>query len=191
MTDIPNTEYITVNKDGIFVGGKPAKKYRGQEIYDIDYVKLVFEWMQAQHANIAEFQIMSSKTRGVYAETGNLSAEHGPNAWCRIVLNDSSAAPWGFNYTYGSAADCAHRCAYYCAYNIRLNTDFRRAVLGVAAIDTRNANGGTGRQATSVAQGTPTVSPVTAPLAKIGDEFVIKLPNLNAQIRMKLEELQR
>ena len=28
MADIPNTRYITVNKDGIFVGAKPARAYR-------------------------------------------------------------------------------------------------------------------------------------------------------------------
>lgn len=33
MSNIPNTEYITINKDGIFVGGKPAVYYRGEKLY--------------------------------------------------------------------------------------------------------------------------------------------------------------
>ena len=37
MTDISNTEYITINKDGIFVGGKPATTYRGKHIYCLNY----------------------------------------------------------------------------------------------------------------------------------------------------------
>ena len=43
MTNIPDTEYITVKRDekgdvGIFVGGKPATTYRGEKIDYINYI---------------------------------------------------------------------------------------------------------------------------------------------------------
>lgn len=144
MNDIPNTEFITVKRDdkgrvGVFVGGKPATHYRGQEIYRIEYVQFVFEWMQKKNPNIAEFHIMSSKTNGEYAKTGNPSAEHGPSAWCRIVLKDGTTTDWVFHYTYGSAADCANACAYACAFSVRANASFRQALLG-SAIDKQNVN---------------------------------------------------
>jgi len=143
MAEIKNTDYITVkrgldNKIGIFVGGKPATKYRGQEIYYISYIKEVFEWMQKQHPNIAEFQIMASITSGEYAKTGNpLPGKDGDdknarNAWCRIVLNDGSAAPWVFNRTFSSAAKCAGYCADYCADDVRGGPSFLSSVLGFA-----------------------------------------------------------
>jgi len=144
MAEIKDTDYITVKRDykgqvGVFVGGNPATKYRGQEIYDIDYVKHVFELMQAQHPNIAEFQIMASITSGEYARTGNPLPgkddhdENAKNIWCRIVWNDSSAAPWVFGRTSSSVGICAALCARYCAGSVRGNASFRSAVLGFVA----------------------------------------------------------
>ena len=141
MSEIKDTDYITVKRGqdgqiGVFVGGKPATTYRGQEIYDIDYVKRVFEWMEKQCPNIAEFHIMSSITSGEYAETGNPlpgKSDDDKNAiyaWCRIVLNDSSAAPWVFYDALGSAGLCAYNCAHHCAYAVRDAASFRSAVLG-------------------------------------------------------------
>jgi len=135
MSNIPNTEYITVKRDekgrvGVFVGGKRATKYRNEDIYDVEYVKSVFKWMQQQHSNIAEFQIMSSITEGEYAVAGNPSAEHGPNAWCRIVLKDGTKAAWVFNGSSSSAADCASDCAANCAFAVRGGSAFRAAVFG-------------------------------------------------------------
>ena len=124
MANIPNTEYITVNANGIFVGGKPATTYRGQEIYDIDSVKHVFEWMQAQHPNIAEFHIGAFVTPGEYAKPGNPDGAFGPNAWCRVKYKNGSSSPWVFDGTCSSAADCAYFCAILCAYYVRLARAF-------------------------------------------------------------------
>lgn len=145
MNDIPNTEFITVKRDdkgrvGVFVGGKPATHYRGQEIYCIEYVKSVFEWMQKKNPNIAEFHIMSSKTNGEYAKTGNPSAEHGPSAWCRIVLKDGTTMDWVFFSTRSSAAYCARNCAYNCAYVVRSYASFRSAVFGEIDKKSENSN---------------------------------------------------
>lgn len=120
MANIPNTEYITVKRDkngqvGIFVGGKPATKYRGEYIYQADYVKDVFAWMQNQSPEIEEWHIGAFATAGKYAEVGNPSGNFGPNAWCRVKFKNGKLGAWVFRGTYSSAANCALDCAYYCA----------------------------------------------------------------------------
>jgi len=184
MAEIPNDRYITVkrNADGeivVLVGEKNATTYYGQGIWNIVYVKEIFAWMQKQNPEIEEWHIGAFATAGEYAKVGNPSGEFGPNAWCRVKKKNSSAAPWVFYYTYTSAVFCANGCAYRCALNVRDYASFRGAVLGSAIDKAKNDN----------AQGG--MSPVTAPVAKIGDEYVIKLPNLGMQLRLKLEELQR
>ena len=131
MANIPNTEYITVNANGIFVGGKPATKYRDQEICNIDYVKEVFAWMQEQNPEIEEFHIGAFATRGEYAEVGNPIGVFGPNAWCRVKYKNGNLGAWVFS-TLGSAANCASYCAYDCADRVLNYSAFRAAVFGAA-----------------------------------------------------------
>ena len=81
MANIPDTEYITVKRNknggvGVFVGGKPATTYRGVKIYDINYVKNTFAWIQKHYQNITELHVLSSETSGGYAMVGNPSPEH-------------------------------------------------------------------------------------------------------------------
>ena len=142
MTEIPNDRYITVKRDEkgeivVLVGDKPATTYHGEEIWNIECVKEIFAWMQEQNPEIEEFYIGAFATRGEYAEVGNPSGEFGPNAWCRVKKKGSSASPWVFHYTYGSAAYCANDCAIYCARYVRGYESFRDAVFG-AAIDKGN-----------------------------------------------------
>ena len=54
MSDIPNTRYITINKNGIFVGGKPATTYRGVEIKFIDDIKESFANTQSRNPKVQE-----------------------------------------------------------------------------------------------------------------------------------------
>lgn len=130
MTDIPNTEYITINKDGVFVGGKPATTYRGERIYNADKVKKYFAWMQEQNPNITEIHIGAFVTPGEYAKPGNLDGIFGPNGWCRVKYKNGNLGAWVFYGTSCSAAYCAAYCAYYCAYRVRYYASFRSAVLG-------------------------------------------------------------
>ena len=138
MTDIPNTEYITINKDGIFVGGKPATTYRGEEILLLNGVRKSFADIQRLNETVAELHVLSSETFGEYAKVGNPSGKHGRNAWCRVKFKYGRVASWVFGRTSSSAALCANLCAYYCAGSVRGNADFRSAVFG-AANDKENA----------------------------------------------------
>ena len=131
MTDIPNTEYITINKDGIFVGGKPATTYRGETIH-YSNVRESFADIQL-NKNVAELHVLSSETHGKCAEPGNPSGKHGPNTWCRVKFENGNLGAWVFYGMAYSAAECARACAKRCAYRVRANESFRSAVLG--AID--------------------------------------------------------
>ena len=137
MIDIPNTEYITINKDGVFVGGEPATTYRGVKIYNINYVKNTFAVIQERNPNITELHVLSSETSGGYGMVGNPSPEHGSNAWCRVKMKGGTVGGWVFYDAYTSAANCARYFAYDCANRVRADAAFRRAGL-VTAFDKKN-----------------------------------------------------
>ncbi|MBP9999077.1 MAG: hypothetical protein KBT14_00065, partial [Proteobacteria bacterium] len=132
--DIPTDAYITVKRDEkgeveIYVGGKPTTKYRGQDIWDIPFIKKYFEWMQGQNSDIKEFHIGAFATPGYKeGETGNPSSVFGPNAWCRLKFKNGKYGTWVFNRTYGSAGNYAYLCAGRCALSVRTNAGFRDAV---------------------------------------------------------------
>ncbi len=128
MTDIPNTEYITINKDGIFVGGKPATTYCGEKILFSNGVREAFADIQRLNKNVAELHVLSSETFGEYAKVGNPSGNHGRTAWCRVKFENGNLGAWVCLEAHGSAADCANVCANFCARHVRLRASFRSAV---------------------------------------------------------------
>ena len=125
MTDIPNTEYITINKDGVFVGGKPATTYHRIQIKNIDEIKVHFADIQKKCPEIEELHVGAFETRGKYKKPGTPSGNFGPNAWVRAKLFDGRVGPWVFNGTHSSASGCARYCASHCGYNVRYNSDMR------------------------------------------------------------------
>lgn len=134
MTDIKSKEYITVKCNdkglvGVFVGWRRVKKYHGEEIHRIEYVKDVFKWIKQQNPNIDEFHIISSVTPGTDLEKGNPSARPGPYAWCRVKYNNGNVGSWVFNRRHITTASCAHFCAYSCVYDVRESRGFRWTVL--------------------------------------------------------------
>ena len=133
MTDIPNTEYITINKDGIFVGGKPATTYCGEKIRFSNGVRESFADIQRLNKNVAELHVLSSETFGEYAKVGNPSGNHGRTAWCRVKFENGNLGAWVCLEAHGSTTGCARTCAGYCAHFVRADASFRYAVLG--AID--------------------------------------------------------
>ena len=94
MSDIPNTEYIIVNENGIFVGGKPAIHYCGQKILYPESIKNKFEKIQQQYPNIKELRFLASETGGNYYESGSPVAKHGPNGWACFEFIDGFVSPW-------------------------------------------------------------------------------------------------
>ena len=103
MPDISNTEYITINTNGILVGGKPATMYRGTAIGFPESIQKKFQNIQNRYPNIQEMRFLTSKTTGEFYKTGNPVAEKGANLWARVAFNDGYVAPWvlvSINYTH-------------------------------------------------------------------------------------------
>ena len=94
MSDIPNTEYIIVNENGIFVGSKPAVYYCGQEVLYPEGIKNKFEKIQRQYSNIKELRFLASETGGKYYESGSPVAKHGSNGWACFEFIDGFVSPW-------------------------------------------------------------------------------------------------
>ena len=146
MTDIPNTEYITVKRDdkgqvGVFVGGKHATTYRGHEIEEIEIVEKYFVLLQRHNPQITEFHAGAFATVGEYAKAGNPDAKFGPNAWCRVVSKKSPCPDsWVFDLKDGSAVNCATYCAYYCLGQMCANHRFRRDVLSLIDKKSKDSN---------------------------------------------------
>jgi len=130
MADIKNTEYITINKDGVFVGGKPATTYCGEKIRFSNGVRESFADIQRLNKNVAELHVLSSETFGEYAKVGNPSGNHGRTAWCRVKFENGNLGAWVCLDAHGSTTGCARTCAGYCAIFIRTTASFRAAVFG-------------------------------------------------------------
>ena len=124
-TDIPNTEYLTITQNGVFIDGKSVTHYRGEEIFGREYVKIVFRCFQQIHPEIAELHVLASETEGKFDNYGTPSPKTGPHAWCRIKLKDAQIFDWvyaGSNYT--STDRCIKNCAHACAFQIDANAAF-------------------------------------------------------------------
>lgn len=129
MTDIANNEYVTINKQGIFVGGKPTEIYRDIEIQSPGYTMTLFHRIQPLCPTIQEIHISSSKTPGEFAKPGNPSPVSGEHAWCRAKFTDNKLGNWIFCATLISPEICAYICTVACMRNLRSNETFRSAVI--------------------------------------------------------------
>ena len=124
MTDIPNTEYITIDKDGLFVGGFHATHYRGMKIAQTDNVKRFFNSIKQANPSVRELHIGSFDTRGKYAEIGNPSGKPGVKTWCRAMFSDGKVGNWVF--LRGITPSFS---AYACCCFVGLTPSFNAAVL--------------------------------------------------------------
>ena len=81
MTDIPNTEYLTLKKDKyrnfkILIGNKPTTIYRGQEINKMDWIEQYFnDFWGRYYPYIKELHVLSSLTCN-YDVTNQIPSSH-------------------------------------------------------------------------------------------------------------------
>jgi len=135
MIDISNTEYITINKDGVFVGGKPATVYHRKAISFLDKIKANFAALRNENPELQELHVGAFETKGVFAKKGNPSEVFGKNAWIRVKMSDGRLGNWAFCNTFGSASGCACYCANYCGSIVRINSDMRSAMFNFTKED--------------------------------------------------------
>ena len=109
-----NTDYITVNEHGVFVGGKPSKTYRGVEITDIEMLINAFKSAkvrikQTQNLDIKAFHVLSSESgKNTKFPPSNV---HGTNIWFRAELVDGTHSKWVYVHPYEDLGSAAIFCA--------------------------------------------------------------------------------
>ncbi len=135
MATISNTKYVTVCKNGIFVGGKPAIYYCGQKILYPETIMDKFEQTQLKYPNIKEFRFLASETTGDRTlESGTPVAKHGLNGWACFKFIDGFISPWVLMSKQNHLSTMhyvAGRGALDCLNNFCYNSDvFLQPVLG-------------------------------------------------------------
>ena len=138
--EIPNTEYITITADDVYVGGEPATQYNGEDIYNRYFCPAYFKEARdiirkEDGCELLEIHCLQSSTDGEYAKPGTpIPDKVGKSCWVRIKFKKKDGTPaaslWVFNNTLSSAAVCAGRCASYCGIIFRAYSDFRSGVFG-------------------------------------------------------------
>ena len=124
-----NTDYITISKYGVFVGGNPAKTYRESKIQFMDRAQRYFAAIQKQNPEVQELHVGVFITPGEEAKPGNPSSSVGKHVWGRVKLSGGYVGPWVLIHTYRSASGWAGGCAVDSVEFIYHDTDVRSAML--------------------------------------------------------------
>lgn len=113
-----NKDYISINRKGVFVGDKPATKYHGQPIANLEQASYVF-FMTAGLEKIKEIRVLQSDTYGQTFESGNPEpSKTGRYVWMQAVTEDGTT-PWTFRLDGGdNSKKVASLCAFQCAWTI-------------------------------------------------------------------------
>ena len=145
--EIPDTEYITIKEDDVYVGGKPATEYNGKKIYNRyfcpAYFKEARDIIREEYGyELLEIHCLQSSTDGEYARTGNPVADkNGTKCWVRCVYKNENGTPaaslWVFYNAYSSASGCANYCAYNCGNSVRYYSDMRSGLFGSVRSDVK------------------------------------------------------
>ncbi len=126
MPDIPNTEYLTINQKGVFIGGQPAVYYCGEKLHSQSLIKTYFDYIQEKFPIIQEFHILSSETIGnQYDIIEQPSQRHGSYAWCRIKSNNGELGRWVLDNKYKSVPQSYG----YCVIGFSMDIQFRKNLL--------------------------------------------------------------
>ena len=157
MVYIPNTEYITINENGFFIGGKKVigernynkekpTLFHGHTIYATESFASGFirfdDWfksVQSRIPDIEEIHAGAFDTTGERNKQGFPSGKIGANLWCRIKLKgkDATYNPWVFRETSYAVGSCVSNAGLYCVKQLTNEPDFASAVLQAANTDSK------------------------------------------------------
>lgn len=120
---IHDNDYITINENGIFIGGVPTLFYRDSKlIYPQDAIKTfkkIKDLAKTRNGlDVSEVHGLSSETPvdGSTGDIGNPKPNHGCWLWYRVKFKDGKLSPWvNASDFVGDRADgvCAACCAYF------------------------------------------------------------------------------
>jgi len=118
-----NADYITINEQGVFVGGKQTRKYKDKFIEDVSDLPILFcavkyRIKQEMNLDLSELHVLSSETDaktgfGVHNQ-GNPSAKYGNNSWCRAKLTDGTVLPWTQYWEFYDGGNLRESCSTIC-----------------------------------------------------------------------------
>lgn len=143
LAEIPNTEYVTITADDVYVGGEPAIKYHDENIYRpylcVAFFKEARDIIREEYGyELLEIHALQSSTEGEWTKTGNpIPDKNGTCAWIRVKYKNKEnivvSSLWAFNYDYGNASNCASDCTDYCGFRVRHAADLRGGLFGSVA----------------------------------------------------------
>jgi hypothetical protein len=87
--------YVTITKDGYFIGRRPTDYYRSVQIV-MPRKDLVYDYFTEylEERGIQEIHALTSKTRGTYLKPGKPSRKNGKTIWCRVKMVDGTVGNW-------------------------------------------------------------------------------------------------
>lgn len=111
-----NQDYITINRNGIFVGGKQTTKYHDQTIIKTEYIYKLFTIPGLEE--ISEIRVLQSDTRGTVFQPGEPKpSKTGSYIWMQAVTK-YGVSPWIFRLDDGNLANIPALCAFQCAWTV-------------------------------------------------------------------------
>lgn len=129
---ITSKDYIAINRDGVFVGGKPAIKYHGKKISRLYQIQDVFYTPGVEE--ILEIRVMQSDTYGEVFKSGNPNpAKDSPYVWIQAITK-YGASPWLFRLqgdAYGEN-NVASLCAFNAAWTINQYQRWRDCLINTS-----------------------------------------------------------
>ena len=155
MEYIPDTEYVTINKNGFFIGGKkvigmnntkesePTKFHRcGISAMDAfgEGFCLWFECAKSQIPMLEEIHVGAFDTEGELYQIGYPSGKLGKNVWCRIKLSceeDVTTNPWVLHHDSFALWHAISHIGDYALKDITNRPEFRSALLKAANTDSK------------------------------------------------------
>lgn len=134
--DITDDEYITIKKDGVFVGGKTNTQYNGQNIFNngdtLENFVSCDALMESEHGvGIDEIHCLQSSTE-LDKDCEPVVDSNGVYSWCRFKFTDGKLSPWLPYEEFPNAAECASFCADYCIRLCKEQSGFRATVYAAA-----------------------------------------------------------
>ena len=112
-----NNDYVTIRRDGIFVGDKPATMYHNQPITKIEQIKQVFRTPGLE--DISEIRVLQSDTCGQVFYPGDPEPSvTGPYVWIQAVTK-YGLSPWIFRLVDMGRKDVASLCPFQGAWTMR------------------------------------------------------------------------
>ena len=127
LKQITNEDYITITRDGVFVGGKPARMYHGKYISKLETVKHMF--FSPGTADLLEIRVMQSDTYGIPFKSGKPEPSvFGNYVWMQVV-SKYGVSPWIFRLRSDAKNDVAETCAFNAAWTIEQHKNWRDCLL--------------------------------------------------------------